>query len=828
MSCELQIGERGGPPTWHRVRVCPLARDESEAPNGFLLVFTEIRDEIEARKRKDYVHRKLRLFAEIATALARAPLRIEAVFSTLATKLSAEWGDLCLIFQRVDETLRLVAWEHPDPDMTERIDTHLLRRPLTVGKGLTARVFQTGRPVLINSGSRGNPVEPDCPLGAFFVQFPVSSTLLAPIPIDGRIRALLCLARASTDRPFSPRYKGLVQTITNLAGMVLEKTHEFEETRGELVERRRLIAQQRAIRERFELAARGAADGLWDWDVAGDRFHASPRWCENLGLYPRACDGSSELWLGRIHAEDRDWVEQTLGRFFDTRGETLEIEHRILHTDTKYRWVRVRAAALRHADGSVRRLAGSMTDITAVRESEQSLRFDALHDDLTGLPNRSLVRDRLQMAIHRIARNPSEGYAVLFVDLDGFKRINDWAGHLLGDELLRRVAERLCDSIRTVDTVGRYGGDEFVVLVDHWNELADVLALAQRIIRRISEPIQLGDDTVGISCSIGIAIGCPAYLSTADVLADADAAMYQAKQKGPGSYHVYGRSAERPPTSAETMREQLRPAIREHQFLLHYQPVINCIDGRIAGFEALLRWRHPELGMITPRSFLEPAIDSGALNALEEWSFHDVCQQLASWRREHPALENAWVSVNLSPRQLARSRTLTSAIEGAMRAAELPAESLVLELTDFATLGEEPDALPGLNRLSRLELPLCVDDFGLSGTSLSDVLHLPIFMLKIARQLTDGLGFDENAADLVRSILSLAETTGIKVIAKMIDKPRQMRALRELDCTYVQGNLFCPPKPALLLRNVLADWPARELATRASIDQHELPSVDHD
>src|SRR5712672_1046230 len=388
--------------------------------------------------------------------------------------------------------------------------------------------------------------------------------------------------------------------------------------------------------ERYALAARGSNDGLWDWNLSANVVHFSPRWKAMLGYQEDEVGDTPEQWFDRIHDADRERVKEEIAAHQKGLTPHFESEHRVLHKEGSFRWMLSRGVAVHDASGNVLRMAGSQTDITEGKVS----------DPLTGLPNRLLFIDRVGRLVKHSKRRKDHLFAVLFLDLDGFKMINDSMGHLIGDQLLLGVAHRLEKCLRATDTVARIGetftvarlgGDEFTVLLDHIKDPSDAKRAAERMMKALAPPFILGGKEVFTSVSIGIALSTSAYESPEDILRDADTAMYRAKSLGKARYEVFDADMRASVMARLQLETDMRRALERNEFRNVYQPIVALDSGRVVGFEALLRWEHPTRGMIAPDEFIFVAEETGLICELGWWSLREACRQMSAWRARSEA-----------------------------------------------------------------------------------------------------------------------------------------------------------------------------------------------
>ncbi len=570
----------------------------------------------------------------------------------------------------------------------------------------------------------------------------------------------------------------------------------------DVTEARRAEAALRASEERYALAAQGANDGLWDWDLISNKIYFAPRWKVMLGFTDEEIGTSPDEWFSRIHPDDRERVEIRLLAHTRRLIKSLELEYRMRHRDGHYCWMLCRGVAVWDERGQAARIVGSQTDITARKRAEEQLAYGMLHDALTGLPNRALFMDRLGQAIRRSQRE-DHLFAVLFLDLDRFKTINDSLGHTAGDELLVAVARRLEQTIRLGDTVARLGGDEFAIILDPLESPGQAERIAERIQQALRAPLTIADRAIYTTASIGLVLS-KGYERSEEIARDADTAMYQAKMRGRARYIVFDPDMRRKTLSHFHLEHDLRRAIEHGKLRLHYQPIVALADGRIVAVEALVRWLHPHYGLTTPDQFIPLAEETGLITEVGRWVLQEACGQLRQWHVRYPHRADLWMNVNLSAHQLTQSDLVTQ-VADTIRNNELPPCALKLEITEHAFMTHRELATAQLNELRSLGVGVCIDDFGTGYSSLSYLSQFPVDTLKIDRVFISRINSGREHREIVKAVMTLAHSLGMTVVAEGVETVEQANELRALRCEYAQGWLFGRVLPPAQIEALLAD-----------------------
>jgi diguanylate cyclase (GGDEF)-like protein/PAS domain S-box-containing protein len=536
--------------------------------------------------------------------------------------------------------------------------------------------------------------------------------------------------------------------------------------------------------ERFALAVRGSHDGIWDWDLRNGKAYYSAGWKRIVGLPESTVCETPKAWLSRVHPDDAGGLERDLYGYASNGTGLFEREYRIRHTDGTWRWVSSRGAAVREGGRAIR-IAGSLRDITPGK----------LADPLTGLPNRLAILDRLERLFERHKEKPGRDFAVLFLDLDRFKLVNDSLGHKAGDELLVNVSRRILTAMRSCcvegGCVGRLGGDEFVVLLDQLPESREARRLAAAILQEMEEPFRVAGKFVCTTTSIGIAFGSGPGCSPESALQNADAAMYHAKAAGRGQYAVFDGSMHARAVERLHLETDLRAALEQGEFLLYYQPQVCLRTGRLTGFEALVRWKHPMRGLVNPVEFIAVAEETGLIIPLGRSVVEEACRQLAEWRTCF-GIGDVTVSVNWSSRQFADSE-LVNTVRDVLKKTGLPPRNLRLELTERILAADPERAKSILSELAKLGVGLEIDDFGTGYSSLTQLHQLPFDTLKVDRSFVQAMERQSEGRKIVDSIASLAESLGISVVAEGVEKEEHWLQLVDMGCHVGQGYFFGPP-----------------------------------
>lgn len=596
--------------------------------------------------------------------------------------------------------------------------------------------------------------------------------------IIGRDRAFGILSVHSPQiRTFSRDDVNFIKTVAYILGVA--------------VEQRQASDNLRESEHRFDLAVQGSNDGIWDWDLVADKMYFSSRWKSMLGVKDDEFSAGFQDWINRIHPEDQEEFDTALESHLHGDTPYFSCEHRVMHRDGSYHWMLARGMAVRDDKGNASRMAGSLSDITNTKRTESQLLKDALHDALTGLPNRALYTDRLTQAISRSSRNAEILFAVMFLDFDRFKMVNDSLGHSYGDQMLIEIGNRLSECVRDVDTVARLGGDEFAILLEGLENEEMAEEVARRINHALGQPFHLAGKEIVSNASIGIAFSSLGYSHPEEMIRDADIAMYQAKAEGRARHVVFEKGMHvRAVTQLETETD-LRSAIENEEFVLAYQPVVDIKDQSIYGFEALIRWNHPSRGIVSPADFIPIAEETKLILPIGLWVLRQACLQINEWQAKFNN-DRISISVNISPRQFSHP-DLIEDVGKILAETGTPGSSLKFEITESAIMENPHVVTQKLETLRNMGIHLHVDDFGTGYSSLSHLHRFPIDVLKIDRSFVISMGDTEENMEIVRTIVALARNLKLGTVAEGVETKGDLELLSKLKCDHAQGYYFSKP-----------------------------------
>ena len=580
-------------------------------------------------------------------------------------------------------------------------------------------------------------------------------------------------------------------------------------TETELVKEQELLQALKDSETKYALATQITNDGLWDWNLKSNQIYFSSRWKSMLGCQEQEIRNNPIEWLVRVHSKDIDKLKHNL--LACRRGEIsqFEMEYSLLHEDGEYRLMHCKCIAASDSDGSINRLIGSQADITERKKIEAQLSYEAEHDQLTNLPNRQLFIQKLK-ELSQVEQHPDCQFAVLCLDLDRFKNVNNNFGHSIGDRLLVEVVQKLQSCIRCQDIVARLGGDEFGILLVGFTHTSFPSEVACRIQQEFSLPIRVEDNSILITASIGIAFShnnskCQtknAPCNLIESLQNAEIAMHQAKAQGKACNVIFERSLYLQNIEQSKSENDLRKAIEQEQFELHYQPIVKLVNHQLVGFEALIRWNHPVKGLISPANFIPLAENTGLIVPMGWWALRSACQQMATWQQENPDSDSLFISVNISSKQLSKPYG-DHIIAQILEETGLNPRCLKLEITESEIMEKIDVVLDTVKKLKSLGVQLSMDDFGTGYSSLSYLHRLPVDTLKIDRSFVQNIESDRSKLELVKTIIKLAEVFDLDLIAEGIETEQQCAQLLELQCEYGQGYLFSQPVPQIMATTLI-------------------------
>jgi diguanylate cyclase (GGDEF)-like protein/PAS domain S-box-containing protein len=557
--------------------------------------------------------------------------------------------------------------------------------------------------------------------------------------------------------------------------------------------------------ERRALALTGAGDMIWDWDVSSDKVYTSPETEAMLGLKRGTLEGPAAGWLEVLHPLDRDRFRAVLDSVLEQRRGRLTQEFRLRTPDGHYLWFALKARPVVGSDGEVVRLVGTLTDVTEFRNAEERLLHDAVHDNLTGLPNRELFLDRLEAVLAFAKADPSIKPTVIVIDLDRFKQINDSVGIAVGDSILLTLARRLGRLLKPQDTLARLAGDQFALILLSERESERIVAFAETLRKSLRAPITFNDREIFLTASMGIALADGQPHGNEEVLKDAELAMYHAKRIGGDRLELFKPSMRARKTDRLTLESELRRALERDEITILYQPIVRLEDRSIAGFEALARWDHPKMARTSPAEFIAIAEEIGLIVDLGMYVLERTARQLATWQRTVRQRDSVFASVNVSSRQMLR-QDLIHDLRTVIARSGLARGSLKLELTESLVMENPEHAAQMLQRIRELGAGLALDDFGTGHSSLAYLQRFPFDTIKIDQSFVRANGKGTRPV-ILRSIVALAHDLGMEVVAEGAETDSDAVELYQLGCEYAQGHHFGEPVSADDARALLADGP---------------------
>ncbi len=609
-------------------------------------------------------------------------------------------------------------------------------------------------------------------------------------PVD--LNVLYARVRASIK--YMHALEELQAIMDELEQRVQERTHELRQANAQLEEgiqeRRRVEEALRISEERYALAARGANDGLWDWNMENGDVYFSGRWLEMAGYQEGELAGHMDSWYEMIHPDDLELFKSDLITHIRGHSPNFEVEYRIHQKDGTQRWMRCRGLAVRNAENEATRMAGSQTDITEEKSRQDQILHNAFHDELTGLPNRTLFLDRLGHTVRRVDKQPDENFAVLYLGIERFNLIVESMGFQAGDRLLSKISERLKKAIRPGDTLARIEGDEFAVIMEGLPNLGYAKQEAERLKIDLLPPFKLDERDVFVSAGTGIIMRPQVRKTPEEILRNARTAMGRALSEGMAGQQVYSSGLHQAVVSELELETELRQAVERNEFLLHYQPIVSIAENRVIGFEALMRWESPSRGLVSPMKFIPLAEETGLIVPMTWWCMEEASRQAVTWNQGIASASPIYISVNLSSKIFAQPDLIdrTKALLNGSAHTHLK-----MEITESAVLEHEDRVTKTLDALKKLGVEMLLDDFGTGYSSLSYLHRLPIDYLKIDRSFVGQMGPSGKNFELVRSIVNMAHSLEMKVVAEGVETDDQLKQLSDLKCEFAQGYLLAKP-----------------------------------
>ncbi|NDY56136.1 EAL domain-containing protein [Desulfovibrio sulfodismutans] len=774
--------------------------------NGRLYGMLMARDVTQRTRMQEELNQRvseLTLLNEVGFRLASSSTVDAAIKNIVESIERAIQTDMILFFLKEGGRLILRAHKSHDPDFDiKAFSDHVVDHCLCGSAAANGMALYSGDIDADPLCSR-----PECKRAG------IRSAAVLPLRLFGEVRGVIALG-SITPRDFQV-HGPLLESLAAILFTGLQNATLYQEARAHVEELgntvRSLLEAEQALKiseSRLKLALEAANEGLWDWNVASGEVYFSPGYYRMLGFEPEAVASTVEGWMGLIHPHDVELVKRLEVEHLGRHKEKYEFEFRMRDGSGDWRWILSKGKVVeRDRQGNALRVVGTHSDITARKEMEGRLRHMALHDALTGLANRTLCLERIERAVARAKRHEESKFAVLFIDLDRFKVINDSLGHLFGDQVIIQIGNRIKNCVREADTVARLGGDEFLVVLEELESGRFPVQAIKRIRQAICEPIIWEGRAIQVTASIGAELWAGLRADAQEVIRNADLAMHWAKAKGRNRFKVFTERLFRHAVTRMTLERDMDHGLASGEFFLVFQPIVELgADGgkdRIRGLEALMRWRHPERGLISPSEFIPIAEETGKIRELTSLALTLACRTLAGWRSRLPAAADLYMAVNVSAKDLLRS-DLASVVRHALETFVLPPDRLRLEVTETAVMQVGGASLAFLGELTAQGVRLSLDDFGTGYSSMSHLSRLPVDILKIDLGFVRMMDHGPRHLEIVKTIVDLAHNLGMRVVAEGVEHPRQRETLFRLGCEYCQGYLFARPMPADDMEALLA------------------------
>ena len=682
------------------------------------------------------------------------------------------------------------------PFAIDKCDT-VAPTPAKLGTGLTAYVLRKGLPMLMNA----DVIRELTDKGEMKTLGTVPAIWLGvPLRTPEGIIGAFVVQHYEDEKAYDKRDLEFLHSVGDQIALAIERKTTEDETR-------RLNLEIASQSERLSTIVDNVQGVVWETKTKLENGETSLRfdfisdYIETmLGYTAAECLAKPGFWLEIIHKDDRKRTEERVRAIF-AGGKDGTIEFRWIASDGHEVWIESRNTIIRDDAGKTIGLRGIAVDITERKSLEEQLTHQALHDPLTKLANRVLFRDRVEHAINRTKRTRIP-VAVLFLDLDHFKSVNDSLGHPAGDELLISVTERLQACLRASDTPARFGGDEFAILLEDLEHADQASFIAERIRTVLCTPFTLAGTEVFISSSIGIAITADGRETPEELLRNADVAMYMSKSNGKDRYTVFENEMHDVLVKRIRLETDMRSAIDNREFEVYYQPILDLRSEQVMGMEALVRWNHPSHGLIPPLEFIPLAEESGLIVPLGQWIMEEACSQAQKWQTQYGCAEKLSITVNVASRQF-QDDGLADMICQALVKSKLPPECLIIEITESTMLSNTESTIKKLDELKKLGIRFAIDDFGTGYSSLSYLQRFPVDILKIDKSFIDRIALDKEGAAVAKALITMSETLHLKTIAEGIETPHQRTALQDLGCELGQGYHFARPLQAAAMDEFL-------------------------
>lgn len=598
-------------------------------------------------------------------------------------------------------------------------------------------------------------------------------------------------------------YKGFAFVLVTAALLYLLIRNTFREQRK--LEQSLIISE-----ERWKFALEGAGEGVWDWNLETDEVFRSGQWFKIYGYSQEDVGVTAADGRQLMHPEDVSRATEEMNAHLEGKTPIYSSEYRLRCKDGSWKWILSRGMIVsRCSVGKPIRMIGTHTDISERKRSEEEIFRLAHYDKVTGLANRVLFHDNLQQNIE-ITKRSGNSLALMYLDLDRFKEVNDTLGHDVGDLLLRSVADRLRGCVRASDIVARLGGDEFTILLTNQHNPADIEHIAQEVLRQLSQPFPLGVEELYVSASIGITVAPEDAVDAETLLKNADQAMYAAKTLGGNCFHFFTPSMQETSLKRMHITADLRVAIAQDQFELYYQPIVELASGRINKAEALIRWIHPTKGLVSPAEFISIAEEKGLIVEIGDQIFVKAADQALQWRRQLPGFQ---LSINKSPVQLKQTRANRMDWLSYLHSLKLGGDAIIVEITEGVLLDANDTVISRLNHFHQAGIQIAIDDFGTGYSSLAYIKKFHVSFVKIDQSFTKGLKPGADDLALCEAIIVMAHTLGMKVIAEGVETEQQHALLLEAGCDYGQGYFYSQPLPVYQFENFLFSGTSERIAS---------------